>query len=123
MRSKLLYSMILALCLTLIAGLSWAAETVKISAQQPITGRFAFAGVHINQGLADSLAYANEQGGVDGQMIEYLYEDTGYDLKRAVASFKKMMAKESPVMNYGESSGQGKALAPEINNNYKIVYG
>lgn len=123
MRSKLLYSMIMALCLTLIAGVSGAGETIKISAQQPITGRFAFAGVQINQGLADSLAYANEQGGVDGQMIEYLYEDTGYDLKRAVASFKKMMAKESPVMNYGESSGQGKALAPEINNKYKIVYG
>ena len=89
MRSRLLHSVIMALCLSLLAGLSWAGEMIKISAQQPITGRFAFAGVHINQGLADSLAYANEQGGVDGQMIEYLYEDTGYDLKRAVASFKK----------------------------------
>jgi len=122
MRSKLLYSMTMALCLILIAGMSWAGETIKISAQQPITGRFAFAGVHINHGLADSLAYANEQGGVDGQMFEYLYEDTGYDLKRAIASFKKIMARAKPVMNYGESTGEGKALAPEINNTYKIVY-
>ncbi len=26
-------------------------------------------------------------------------------------------------MNYGESTGEGKALAPEINNKYKILYG
>ena len=123
MRSRLSNSLIMVLCFVMMAGVAWAGETIKISAQQPITGRFAFAGKHIHQGLADSLAYANEQGGIDGQQVEYLYEDTGYDLKRAVASFKKMMAKESPVMNYGESTGEGKALAPEINNNYKIVYG
>ncbi|MEA3332699.1 MAG: ABC transporter substrate-binding protein [Pseudomonadota bacterium] len=120
---RLSNSLIMVLCLIMVAGVAWAGETIKISAQQPITGRFAFAGKHINQGLADSLAYANEQGGVDGRQIEYLYDDTGYDLKRAVAAFKKVMAKEKPVMNYGESTGEGKALAPEINDNYKIVYG
>ncbi|NPA24910.1 MAG: ABC transporter substrate-binding protein [Deltaproteobacteria bacterium] len=123
MRSKILQSLILAACLSLAAGLAGAAETVKISAQQPLTGRFAFAGKHLHQGLADSLAYANEQGGIGGLKIEYIYEDTGYDLKRAIASFKKIMAKEHPVMNYGESTGEGKALAPEINNKYKILYG
>ncbi|MEA1922256.1 MAG: ABC transporter substrate-binding protein [Pseudomonadota bacterium] len=120
---RLLNSLIMVLCFIMVAGVAWAGETIKISAQQPITGRFAFAGKHIHQGLADSLAYANEQGGIDGQLLEYLYDDTGYDLKRAVAAFKKVMAKEKPVMNYGESTGEGKALAPEINDNYKIVYG
>lgn len=116
----------MAVLLVLLFGLSpvaVAAESIKISAQQPITGRFAFAGKHINDGLADSLAWANEQGGIDGIPIEYIYEDTGYDLQRAIASFKKVVAKENPVMNYGESSGEGKALAPEINNHYHIVYG
>ena len=101
---------------------SWA-EPIKITAQQPLTGRFAFAGKHIHQGLADCLAWTNEQGGVNGTIIEYLFEDTGYDLQRAIASFKKMMAKEKPVMNYGESTGEGKALAPEINSHYQVVYG
>jgi len=114
---------ILTLCLVLGAGAALAADTIKITAQQPITGRFAFAGKHIHQGLADSIAWANEQGGVDGIKFEYIYEDSGYDLKRAVASFKKMMAKYNPVMDYGESTGQGKALAPEINSRYHVVYG
>lgn len=123
MRSRLLCGLVVGLCLSMAAGAAWAGDPIKISAQQPLTGRFAFAGKHIHAGLADSVAYANEQGGVDGQQIKYIYDDTGYDLKRAVAAFKKVMAKESPVMNYGESTGEGKALAPEINNKYKIVYG
>jgi branched-chain amino acid transport system substrate-binding protein len=115
--------LVAALCLVMAGGVAFAAETVKVTAQQPITGRFAFAGKHIHQGLADSLAYANEKGAVKGVKFEYIYEDTGYDLKRALASFKKMMAKYKPAMDYGESTGQGKALAPEINSRYHVVYG
>lgn len=115
--------LILALGLALGVGTAFAADTIKITAQQPLTGRFAFAGLHINQGLADSIAYANEQGGVKGMKFEYIYEDTGYNLKRAVASFKKVMAKYTPAMNYGESTGQGKALSPEINSRYHVLYG
>lgn len=120
---KFAFLMTLALALCLVASVAMAAETVKVTAQQPITGRFAFAGKHIHQGLMDSLAWTNENGGVKGVKMEYIYEDTGYDLKRAVASFKKMMAKYSPAMNYGESTGQGKALAPEINSRYHVLYG
>lgn len=121
---KLFLCMVLALCFCLVAAPnSQAAETIKITAQQPLTGRFAFAGKHIHQGLEDYLTWTNEQGGVDGMKIQYIFEDTGYDLKRAIASFKKLMAKEKPVMNYGESTGEGKALAPEINSHYHIVYG
>ncbi len=123
MRSRLMFGLVVGLCLSMVAGAAWAGNSIKISAQQPLTGRFAFAGKHLHAGLADSLAYANEQGGVDGLQLKYIYDDTGYDLKRAIAAFKKVMAKESPVMNYGESTGEGKALAPEINSKYKIVYG
>lgn len=115
--------LVLALCLSLAGGVAFSADTIKVTAQQPLTGRFAFAGKHLHAGLADSLAYANEQGGVNGQKIEYIYDDTGYDLKRAVAAFKKQMAKNNPPMNYGESTGQGKALAPEINSRYQVLYG
>ena len=122
-RMKMLAVFVLAASLALGAGVAMAADTIKITAQQPITGRFAFAGKHINAGVMDSIGYANEQGGVNGQKFEYLFEDTGYDLKKAIASFKKAMAQYKPVMNYGESTGEGKALAPEINKRYHVVYG
>lgn len=114
---------VLAALLALAATSARAQDVIKIGACQPITGRFAFAGVQLNAGLGDYIAYANEQGIVKGKKLVYLYEDTGYDTEKAVATFKKMMAQESPVIMYGESTGQGKAIAPELNSRYKVLYG
>ena len=121
-RGTTVLALTLALCLTLCTGLVYAEDVVKIGACQPLTGRFAFGGKAINAGLVDYFIYANEQGGVGGKKFKYFYEDTGYDLKRAIAAFKKIMAQEKPVMMYGESTGMGKALADEINNRYHVVY-
>ncbi len=105
------------------AGTAGAAETIKVGAAQPLTGRFAFAGVQLNQGLADVFAWINENGGVKGRKIEYIFEDSGYQVDKAVAVFKKIMAEHKPVMFYGESTGLGKAIAPELNKTYKVLYG
>jgi branched-chain amino acid transport system substrate-binding protein len=112
-----------AALLAAAATTALAQEEIKIGACQPITGRFAFAGVHLNAGLGDYIAYANEQGLVKGKKLTYLFEDTGYDTEKAVATFKKMMAQQSPAIMYGESTGQGKAIAPELNAKYKVMYG
>ncbi len=100
-----------------------AEEVITIGACQPITGRFAFAGVAINAGLQDSIAYANEKGLVKGKKLAYVYEDSGYETDKAVACFKKIMAQHTPVIMYGESTGLGKAIAPELNARYKVLYG
>ena len=97
-------------------------EEIKIGACQPITGRFAFAGVQINAGLSDYLAYANEQKLVPGRRLVYVYEDSGYDTEKAVATFKKIMAQHQPAIMYGESTGLSKAIAPELNSRYKVLY-
>jgi len=123
MKKPIVSTLVLILSLSLCIGVSFAEEVIKVGAGQPITGRFAFAGKHIHQGLMDSLTYANEQGGVGGKKFKYIYEDTGYDLKRAIASFKKIMARDNPPMMYGESTGVGKAMAPEINSRYHVLYG
>jgi branched-chain amino acid transport system substrate-binding protein len=123
MKNNLTLTVALVFSLLFWVGVSLAEDVIKVGAGQPITGRFAFAGKHIHQGLMDSLNYANEQGGVGGKKFKYIYEDTGYDLKRAIASFKKLMAQENPPMMYGESTGVGKAMAPEINSRYHVLYG
>jgi branched-chain amino acid transport system substrate-binding protein len=97
-------------------------EEIRIGACQPITGRFAFAGVNINAGLQDYLNYANEQKLLKGKKLAYFYEDSGYDTDKAVATFKKIMAQHNPVIMYGESTGLGKAIAPELNSRYKVLY-
>jgi branched-chain amino acid transport system substrate-binding protein len=121
---KGLFMGLVAVCVLLAAGAAFAADDeIKIGACQPITGRFAFAGVNINAGLQDYINYANETKLVKGKKLVYIYEDTGYDTDKAVATFKKIMAKDNPVIMYGESTGQGKAIAPELNSRYKVLYG
>jgi len=121
-RNALWVILVLGLTIGWMSGTVWA-EPIKIGACMPITGPFSFAGKHINQGLADYITYANEQGGVNGQKIEYIFEDTGYDTKRAIASFKKIIAQHNPQIMYGESTGLAKAMSEEITERYKVLYG
>jgi branched-chain amino acid transport system substrate-binding protein len=115
-----------ALLLAVSVGLAPAAraadDVVTVGACQPITGRFAFAGIAINAGLQDYLNLANEKKLVPGKKFNYVYEDSGYDVETGVACFKQIMAKHSPVIMYGESTGLGKAIAPELNSRYKVLY-
>jgi len=115
-----------AALLLALAGIAPAAraadDVVTVGACQPITGRFAFAGVNVNAGLQDYLNLANEKKLVPGKRFNYVFEDSGYDTDRAVACFKKMMAQHSPQIMYGESTGLGKAIAPELNARYKVLY-
>ena len=117
-RSALLLVALIALSPTARA----ADDVVTVGACQPITGRFAFAGVAINAGLQDYLNLANEKKLVPGKKFNYVYEDSGYDTDRAVACFKQIMAKHNPVIMYGESTGLGKAIAPELTSRYKVLY-
>jgi branched-chain amino acid transport system substrate-binding protein len=116
-------ALLLAVSIALPAAVRAADEVITIGACQPITGRFAFAGVALNQAFQDFVAYANEKGLVKGRRLAYVFEDSGYDTDRAVACFKRLMAQHGPVIMYGESTGLGKAIAPELTSRYKVLYG
>ncbi len=103
-------------------GVLQAQDVIKVGAVQPITGRFAFAGGQINAGLEDALMMANEEGGINGKKIEYIMEDGQYQLDVATAAFKRIMSRDNPLIMYGESTGLGKAMGPEIKDRYKILY-
>ncbi|AFM26339.1 ABC transporter substrate-binding protein [Desulfomonile tiedjei] len=122
MMRRRLPSIMLAVFLAclLAAGLVFAQE-IKVGAVQPITGRFAFAGVNINAGLEDALMMANEDGGINGKKIKYIMEDGQYQLDVATAAFKRIMSRDNPLIMYGESTGLGKAMSPEIKR-YKVLY-
>jgi branched-chain amino acid transport system substrate-binding protein len=123
MRKFLILTVVMAFgMLSFAGGNCLATDEIKVGAVQPITGRFAFAGVHINAGLEDALMMANEEGGINGKQIKYIMEDGTYNVDAAVAAFKRIMARDNPIIMYGESTGMGKAVAPEIKDRYKILY-
>ena len=120
-KSFILFLVIVIGMISLVGFKCFAEDSVKVGAVQPITGRFAFAGVQINAGLEDALMMANEDGGINGKKIEYIMEDGTYSVDKAVAAFKRIMARDNPVIMYGESTGMGKAVAPEIKDRYKAI--
>jgi branched-chain amino acid transport system substrate-binding protein len=122
MRRSLGLGILCLMAFALLCGPVLAQEEVKVGAVQPITGRFAFAGVNINAGLEDALMMANEEGGINGKKIKYIMEDGQYQLDVAVAAFKRIMSRDNPLVMYGESTGLGKAMSPEIKDRYKILY-
>jgi len=123
MRKIFILLMLIAVGMFLIVDSEcFAADEIKVGAVQPITGRFAFAGVQINAGLEDALMMANEEGGINGKQIKYIMEDGTYNVDVAVAAFKRIMARDNPQIMYGESTGMGKAVAPEIKDRYKVLY-
>jgi len=122
MTRRVLVIMILFALAICASGAVLAQDLIKVGAVQPITGRFAFAGVNINAGLEDALMMANEEGGINGKQIEYIMEDGQYQLDVATAAFKRIMSRDNPLIVYGESTGLGKAMGPEIKDRYKILY-
>ena len=127
MKKKGLTRLVLALgvlmAFLVVPFLAQAGEVIKIGAAQPITGRFAFAGTKIHEGLSDYVTHINEKGGIGGKKVEYIFEDTEYKVDKAVAIFKRIMAKDNPLVFYGDSTGLGKAVAPTIKEKYKCFYG
>jgi branched-chain amino acid transport system substrate-binding protein len=119
---SLAWGAFLVLVLALLSGQAAAQDVIKVGAVQPITGRFAFAGVNINAGVEDALMMANEAGGINGKKIQYIMEDGQYQLDVAIAAFKRIMSKDNPMIMYGESTGLGKAMSPEIKDRFKILY-
>lgn len=87
----------------------------------PMTGVFAFAGIHIHAGLTDYTNWLNSQGGINGRRVQYVMEDTGYQVDRSVATFKKISGSTPPCCYYGDSTGFMKAIAAELSSSNSML--
>ncbi len=97
-------------------------QVVKIGGVLPITGVFAAAGKEVTDGLTDSLAVANQEGGINGKKILLIAEDSQYKLDVGKAAFESIMQRDSPVAMFGDSTHLSKAMANAIRDRYKILY-
>ncbi|MDD5333280.1 MAG: ABC transporter substrate-binding protein [Rhodoferax sp.] len=91
-----------------------AGEDIVIGGSIPMTGVFAFAGVGINDGLADYVKIVNEAGGIKGRKLRYVPEDTGYKVDVSVAAFKKITSQNKVNLYYGDSTAFSKTINPEL---------
>ena len=99
-----------------------AEQNPTICAVHPFTGRFAFAGIHGADAMEDAVAIANVEGGINGKKIEYFWADGEYKNDVGIAAFKRLYVQYKPHCMWAQSTGMTKALAPEINSRYKVLY-
>lgn len=89
-------------------------DEIVIGGSLPLTGVFAFAGVAIEKGMSDYIEIVNEEGGIDGRQVRFVYEDTGYEVNQSVAVFNKLTSQNEIDLYYGDSTGFAKTIAPEL---------
>ncbi len=78
------------------------------------TGSTAQVASAYGQGVADAFVYINRLGGVDGKPISLDTVDYGYDLPRALSTYKKWKENLKPVAIQGWGTADAEALVESV---------
>ena len=96
-------------------------DTIKIGIVLVKTGPVAALGLPNGQGMEDYMSYINEQGGINGRKIEFLWEDDQFEAPKSVAAVKKMMTRDK-VLTLMTTGGTNQTIANMANiERYKIT--
>ncbi len=78
------------------------------------TGSTAQVASAYGQGVSDAIAYINKQGGINGKPINLDTVDYGYDLARALGTYKKWKEDLKPVAIQGWGTADTEALVDSV---------
>jgi branched-chain amino acid transport system substrate-binding protein len=92
------------------SGFVHAEETIFVGHLADMSGPTAFVGKPYADGVRDSLAYINANGGIDGIKLEYETIDYAYKVPQAIASYKKWKSRKDMVAMQGWGTADTEAL-------------
>lgn len=115
MRKILLNKTILsgAILTAMTAGMStqaFAKESVFVGHLADISGPTGFVGKLYADGVRDSLAYINANGGISGTTLEYETIDYAYKVPQAIGAYKKWKSRKKMVAMQGWGTADTEAL-------------
>ncbi len=87
-----------------------AKDTVFVGHLADMSGPTAFVGKNYADGVRDSLAYINANGGIKGTTLEYETIDYAYKVPQAIASYKKWHSRKKMVAMQGWGTADTEAL-------------
>jgi branched-chain amino acid transport system substrate-binding protein len=112
-----------AMAVAILAGplLSAAsAQTIKIGVLQPLTGAFAASGNDVTNGAKIAVDEINAKGGVLGQKLELIVEDTKSNPTEAAGAAEKLIIRDKvPVLMGASGSSATLAVMPKLQE-YKV---
>ena len=88
-------------------------DEIVIGSIQDLSGPLAGYGKQARLGMLLRVDELNEQGGVHGRRIKILFEDSGYDPKRAVLAAQKLVNQDKIFLMAGHlGTAQNNAAMP-----------
>ncbi|MBW1681723.1 MAG: ABC transporter substrate-binding protein [Deltaproteobacteria bacterium] len=127
-KSKMfLLSIVLVFCIefsltlsSLAAGRGVTDDTIKIGMVLVKTGPVAALGLPEGWAITDTFNYANEQGGINGRKIKFIWEDDQFKTPNAIAKFKKLLFRDK-VLFIVTPGGTPQTIALfDMINKYKV---
>jgi len=91
-----------------------AAEEIKVGAINDMTGATSDVGKDYALGIAEAVAYVNDQGGINGKKIKLIQLDYGYRIPEAITIYKRLRDLDKVIVVQGWGTGDTEALSPTI---------
>ena len=93
-----LKSLFSTVSLTLLLGMASAgAQQISIGHLEDLSGGTSDVGTPYGQGVADTFAWINRNGGIGGKQMNVDTNDYGYQVPRAISLYKKWSAPDNKV--------------------------
>ena len=96
-------------------------EKIPVGALFDLTGPTADVGIDYANGVRDYIKYVNQNGGIDGMLIELYETDYGYKVPEALSAYKKFKDTYKVCAIIGWGTGDTNALKSYVARD-KIVY-
>ena len=103
-----------ALAAALPAGAETSGDPVTIGVSGPLTGPQAQYGELWKQGFDLALKKINADGGIDGQPLQYVFEDSQNDPRQSIAIAQKFISDPSIVVEVGDFSSTASMAASPL---------
>lgn len=117
------------LCLSILilagAGCQFTSKdegSIQIGVIAPLTGGTAIHGMRALHGVEIAIDEINEDGGVDGRMIELVIEDSACEAKNGVAAAQKLIAQGIKILLGPQCSSVAMAVAPIAEQNEVLMF-
>ena len=93
-----------------LAGPAAAQEYIPVGNLVDFTGRTAVVGKEYGQAKIDAMNWINENGGINGKLLDFDTVDYSYIVPRALATYKKWKSRYNVVAIQGWGTGDTEAL-------------
>jgi branched-chain amino acid transport system substrate-binding protein len=96
-------------------------EPVMVGVSGPVTGNYAQYGAQFKRGFDLALDTINEDGGIKGRPLAYVFEDSQSDPRQSIAIARKFVADPKIVVELGDFSSAASMAASPIYQAGKLV--